>query len=182
VGSGDGSRWILSWRLWGTVRGRGRAGVFGVWGLCVSGRGKRKSAPQPSSGSLRTAFPPNVNRARPDLGAETPVFGFRLSPLLPPIPPLFATSPTPSSPYPKIRPVPPSKTQALMQNRPSGWRESPRNRVSGVSAPRSGETRCGHRGKSVQGGGEGAFLQKCKRGQKVGWSNRDRVVPGSRLG
>ena len=30
--------------------------------------------PQPRLGSLRTAFPPNANRPRPDRGADTPVF------------------------------------------------------------------------------------------------------------
>ena len=45
-----------------------RASVVCVW------QGKRKLPPQPSFGSLRTAFRVNANRERLDRGADTPDF------------------------------------------------------------------------------------------------------------
>ena len=52
----------------------------GVWGLCVSGRKKRRKWGEPGSGCLRTAFDPIAVRADPKLGSEavmnTPAGGF----------------------------------------------------------------------------------------------------------
>ena len=98
---------------------RGREGARGEcgWGLCVSGRGKRKTSPQPGSRSLRTAFEVNANREEVDRGADTPLFGFKMHPVLPPSYEHFDTSLFPVSPYREILANRPTETQALMQNR-----------------------------------------------------------------
>jgi len=50
--------WVLRRRLRGAVRGRDGTGVFGGWGLCVSGRKRRKRKGEPSLESVRTAIDP----------------------------------------------------------------------------------------------------------------------------
>jgi len=46
----------LGWRWRGTVRGKDGAGASFGWGLCVSGRRKRKRAGEASLGCVRFAF------------------------------------------------------------------------------------------------------------------------------
>ncbi len=112
-----------------------------------------RSGGEPSLGSLRTAFEVNANRERPDRGAETPLFRFKIHPSLPPICPLFGTSLFSISLYREIRSNRLSKTQALMQTRPGLSRKTSRNRVWGLSAPRLTRSRCGDSPISVAGGG-----------------------------
>ena len=94
-------------------------------GIPVAGR----SGGEPSLGCLCVKFEGNARRTDLDRGAETPVFGFTFAPSPPPTLPIFATSPTPSSPYREKDANRPSKTQALMQTRPRASQKSPRNRV-----------------------------------------------------
>ena len=68
---------VLAWRLWKTVRGRERAGAVSVWGLCVSGRRKKKNIPQPrfqiEKGRTPKGAPkgtPRVNPLCPHLPAQ----------------------------------------------------------------------------------------------------------------
>ena len=68
---------VLERRLREEVKGRGRAGVFSVWGLCVSGRRKKKNIPQPRSGIEEGRTPkgapkgtPRVNPLCPHLPAQ----------------------------------------------------------------------------------------------------------------
>jgi len=56
------------------VRGRKGGEVECGWGLCVSGRTKKKSRPQPRSGQTRGGRRGDARRRHLTLGAETPVF------------------------------------------------------------------------------------------------------------
>ena len=116
--------------------------------------GKRSHLPaiqhEPPPFTLTTAFGGDARRTDLDRGADTPLFRFKIHSPPPSICPIFDTFYFPVSPYHEIFPVPPTKTQALMQNRLRASPRSPSNRVSPLSAPRLPRSRCGDTPISVQ--------------------------------
>ena len=46
------------------------------WGMCVSGRGKKRNRPQPRLRCLRTEIEVNANRTHLDRGSDTPLFPY----------------------------------------------------------------------------------------------------------
>jgi len=110
-----------------------------------------KRGGEPSVRERRGGEEGDARRTHLDRGADTPLLGFNFAPVLPLSYEHFGTSLFPVSPYPEIRPNPPSKTQALMHNRPGLFRETPRNRVRGRREADGGRTRGGDNPNSVAG-------------------------------